>query len=189
MIELAHMDALRIGGRWMGGSQAWYRRFWHRQSGCGPTNAALLVWYLARTRSEYAGLCDTGARSKDDFLRVMDAMFRCVTPGFRGVHSPAKFIRGVEAYAEVRGTDLSLTVLEPEQIAPALQKDLPVAFLNLHSGNQRQLTHWHWMTIVACEPGTMRARCCDGGRVLEFSLREWQATSRLGGSFVTLNQQ
>ena len=182
------MDALRISGRWMGGSQEWYSKFWHRQSGCGPTNAALLVWYLAQTRPECASLCDAGAQSKDDFLRVMDEMFRYVTPGFHGVKTPAKFTRGVEKYAAVRGIDLALEELKMDQIPSALRNDLPVAFLNLHSGNQRQLTGWHWMTVVACEPRTMRARCCDRGRVLEFSLREWRNTSRLGGAFVTLDQ-
>lgn len=188
-IELAHRDALRIDGRWTGGSQMWYENFWQRQSGCGPTNAALMVWYLAQTRPEYAGLCDVGQRGRQDFLRVMSEMFRYVRPGPRGVNTAEKMIRGLQDYAMARQLDLPLAELAPGEIAHALRCDCPVAFLNWHSGTQRQLDNWHWMTIIAFDPDTQQVQCCDQGRVLAFSLREWQATSRLGGAFVALDSE
>jgi hypothetical protein len=32
-----------------GGNQAWYPKYWARQSGCGPTSAANIMAYLAET--------------------------------------------------------------------------------------------------------------------------------------------
>jgi len=189
MITLAHPECLLIDGRWTGGSQEWYKKFWHRQSGCGPTTAALMAWYLAQTRPEYAALCDVGTRSRADFVCVMDGMFGYVTPGLRGVNTAAKFISGVENYAQARGIALTLAELELEQIPSALQNDLPVAFLNLHSGSQSQLDSWHWMTVVAFDPDSSLTHCCDQGKIVKFSLRQWHKTSKLGGHFATIHQK
>ena len=181
----------------MGGSQAWYHKRLRRLSGCGPANAALMVWYLARTRPELHALCDAGTHSKEDFLRVMNEMFGYVKPGVRGVNHASKFMRGLEAYAGDRGLPLKFDWVETRKdllfpasfLSEALRRDQPVAFLNLHSGSQSQLDGWHWMTIAAYDPESALARCCDQGKIVEFSMREWHRTSKLGGHFVTIKNE
>ena len=195
MIELQHMEALKVG-RWMGGSQEWYPRHLRRLSGCGPTNAALMVWYLAQTRPEFSALCDVGTRSKEDFLRVMNEMFGYVKPGMQGVNHAAKFACGLAAYADRRDVPLRLDWVETRRDLPfpglfvleALQKDRPVEFLNLHSGSQSQLDGWHWMTIIAFESDSTLTHCCDQGKIVKFLMREWHATSKLGGHFATIQE-
>ena len=197
MVELQHMECLQVGGRWMGGSQEWYPNRLRRLSGCGPANAALMVWYLARTRPELHALCDVGTGSRNDFLRLMNEMFGYVKPGMRGVNHARKFARGLEAYAAERGLPLQFDWMETRQnrlpagqfLLEALRKDRPVAFLNFHSGSQSQLDGWHWMTIIAFDPDNALARCCDQGKAVEFSLNEWHRTSKLGGHFVTINRE
>jgi len=197
MVKLLHMECLKVEDRWVGGSQGWYSKRWQRLSGCGPTNAALMAWYLAQAKPEYAALCDVGVRSKDDFLRVMNDMFGYVKPGVQGVNHAAKFARGMETYAGKRGLPLQLDWMETRKnlfyaepfLLEALQRDLPVAFLNLHSGNQPQLDAWHWMTIIAFDPDSALVHCCDQGKIVKFSLRQWHKTSKLGGHFATIHQQ
>ncbi|MDR1465577.1 MAG: hypothetical protein LBJ11_09825 [Oscillospiraceae bacterium] len=187
MIELQSPEALRVGD-WTGGSQKWYPTWVRRMSGCGPTNAALQVWYLARTRAALAGLCEVGAGGKAEFQRLMADLFPYVKPGRRGVDTPEKFSDGLERYCAAHGVSLSFAVLPDWEAVPeALRADLPVAFLNLHSGSQKHMDDWHWLTLVACDPARGAARCCDQGRTQEFSLRDWAATTKRGGAFVALN--
>ncbi|MDR2671532.1 MAG: hypothetical protein LBC26_07430, partial [Oscillospiraceae bacterium] len=66
LLSVAASDAV-----YMGGSQEWYEGAWQRRAGCGPTVAAGLVWYLARSRPDLAPLCDVGDAGQVRFLALM----------------------------------------------------------------------------------------------------------------------
>ncbi|MDR3314559.1 MAG: hypothetical protein LBS96_08935 [Oscillospiraceae bacterium] len=190
MIELKHPEALLVGGQSIGGSQEWYPKLWQRKSGCGPTNAALLVWYMARTRPSLAGLCETGDGAKADFVRLMQVMFGYVTPRWKGVNTYEKFA-GLFDYLAQNGAG---ALLAPDHCAPEaaaafiqekLLADCPVAFLNLDSGSVRGMDSWHWMTVIGFDAQTQRVKYCDQGEAKEFLLPQWIETSKRGGLFVS----
>ncbi|MDR0531336.1 MAG: hypothetical protein LBG83_04640 [Oscillospiraceae bacterium] len=200
MIELQHPEALMVDGKWFGGSQTWYPKYWQRMGGCGATAASLLVWYLAQTRPRCAALCPIQRRSKSEFLSIMNEMFTCITPGFRGVNTSSKFSAGLYLYLKRYGImcdGLSCYDIVPQKrhvsaaerhVAQELQADRPVAFLNLHSGNQKHLDGWHWTVLTAFDPKNGNAKLCDQGAEIEFSLRDWLQTTKRGGAFVNINE-
>ena len=65
----------------------------------------------------------------------------------------------------------------------SLERDCPVAFLNLHNGVVKELDWWHWVTVTALEDG--RADLLDSGEALTIDLRLWYATTRRRGGFVS----
>lgn len=200
--KLINGDALRIRDGehvWYGGDQAWYTDLWQRQAGCGPTNCANLLWYLAATRAGGGPLCPYDGGEKAGFLRLMEAVWNYVTPSGMGVNSPDVFIAGALRYGEAQGVPLTAERLPVPPlyrgardyagmaafITRALERDLPVAFLNLSNGKVRDLESWHWVTLTALRGDD--AMICDEGRSLWICLRQWADSSILGGGFVTLD--
>lgn len=204
-VSLQNMESLELrgsGGRlYRGGSQAWYRSYWHRMAGCGPTNGANLIWHLARTRPALASLYDTSDATTKNFLGLMELMFQYITPTIRGVNTTRIFRDGALGYARQLGAELRADVLDippmlgdrPAQdavrdfLCNAFAAERPVAFLNLSNGSVRNLDAWHWVTLVALEPGTMTATMLDQGRTARIDLAAWLRTTTLGGGFVTLD--
>ncbi len=189
------------GHIFMGGSQDWFEDSWRRNSGCGPTCASALIWYLARSRQGISSLCNVDNGDKASFLQLMNIMFEYITPGFGGVNSTDIFVIGAKRYASDKGIALQTHVLEipamPRQrptlegvrqfILSALQSDHPVAFLNLSNGALKNLDNWHLVTLIALEPDSMTATMCDQGLVSEINLALWLETSMLGGGMVALD--
>lgn len=187
-------------GVYIGGSQEWYSESWQRMSGCGPTAASNLIWYLTRSRSELGCLCDVGNADKVSFVKLMSEMFTHITPGMLGVNTSAIFTTGVLKYGEVHDVTLiphvieipKLSILRPdlekvqEFILSALRSDCPVAFLNLSNGNQHKLDGWHWVTIIALETETMSVYFSDQGHILNIDFAAWLKTSLLGGALIYL---
>ncbi|MDR2753700.1 MAG: hypothetical protein LBB50_05280 [Oscillospiraceae bacterium] len=200
MIVLKRPDALLVDNTFCGGSQHWYKRLWQRMGGCGATAASLLIWYLAQTNPKYSTLCTINARSKNEFLDLMNEMFTYITPRWRGVDSSAKFIAGLFLYLqekEERINGFCCFDVEPKLCAQpdaehfvenSLKNDRPVAFLNLQSGNQKHLDGWHWMVVIAFDPDSGEAHLCDQGKCIVFSLREWVQSTKRGGAFVSINE-
>ena len=184
----------------MGGSQSWYPGLWKRISGCGPTAASNLIWYMARSRSDMGLLWDTGNGEKSRFLGLMLEFFAYLTPGLKGVNKSSIFTSGVNRFCADRGVELQTHVLEIPKapgerpdidtasnfIVAALQADSPVGFLNLNSGTESNLEAWHWVTVIGLETETKTAVIIDKGRSLEIHLDEWLETSKLGGAMVYL---
>ncbi len=180
-----------------GGSQIWYTDKWQRASGCGPTAASNIIWYLSRSRPGMERLWDADDRSRESFLRLMTEMFEYITPGRGGVNSSRIFTEGIAAFGEAHGVSLAPRSLDIPQlgrpreeemrdfILEGLRGDCPVAFLNLSNGNQQQLDHWHWVTIIGLDE-KMSAKISDQGQRLDVNLKEWLNTSLLGGAFVFL---
>lgn len=188
---------------YMGGSQDWYPDEWQRLSGCGPTTASNIMWYVARSHAGLQTLCGTGDNSQQAFLALMLEMFTYVTPGTRGVHTSAHFIRGTTQYGSARSVAITPHVLEipmlPSSrpdidavcsfITAAMQADTPVAFLNLSNGSLEELDSWHWVTILGVDTGTATAQAVDQGKALPIDMACWLRTTRLGGALVYLTME
>jgi len=206
MIQLSAPELLTLRGEngavFLGGSQTWYALPWRRMSGCGPTNASNLIWYLARSRPGLRPLWEAGDGGTDRFLELMNCMFDYVKPGMRGVNSTALFVDGALRFAQMKGLQLDAQVLEiPREagerpsfgqvrafVCGALEKDRPVAFLNLSNGAVRNLDNWHWVLLAAAQPRGGHVTMWDQGYKSEIDLELWLQTTTNGGGFVTLEE-
>lgn len=179
-----------------GADQEWYPDPWQRLAGCGPTAAAVIFAYLARTHGELSPLCPEPVENRAGFLAHMERVWAYVTPVYHGLNDPGLMVSGIAAYGRDRGVDLSPALfavptartkrLPYERaaafVAGSLARDCPVAFLNLHNGLEKRLDWWHWVTIAALEGD--RAVILDSGAELEIDLRLWYETSKKRGGFV-----
>jgi hypothetical protein len=68
----------------------------------------------------------------------------------------------------------------------ALSNDVPVAFLNLCNGGEKNLDRWHWVTVISREDTL--ARILDEGVVKIVDLALWRDTTKQGGGFVWFEQ-
>lgn len=198
---LSHLDIREGEHVYHGGSQEWYAEHWQRQAGCGPTNCANILWYLAQTKPGAGALCPYSAGQKSEFLRLMQDVWGFVTPGHMGLNTTELFVNGAKRYGEERGVALAAQALEipPLQLGArnydetaafveaALQKSLPVAFLNLSNGTLENLDSWHWVTLVALQGD--RAMMLDQGEANWIELRQWVSTSIMGGGFAVLEPE
>ena len=142
-----------------GADQDWFPDLWQQRAGCGPTAAAVILSYLARTRPEQMaeGMASFAAARG---LTLTPGLF--VFPSARTKRPPYE---QVEAF-----------------VRRALERDCPVAFLNLHNGRVKELDYWHWVTITALEDTT--AVILDSGSALRIDLRLWYETTKRRGGFV-----
>lgn len=197
--ELLHIED--AGRLCLGAEQEWYGETWQRRAGCGPTSAAHLLCYLARTRSCCQALIDSDCRYKEDFVALMEQVWQYVTPGKMGVNSIAMLREGALRYGAERGVQLQARELavaakplarrpDAEELtdflAQALADDLPVAFLNLASGAVANLDSWHWVTLVALDIQNRTATMYDQGREAVINIGLWLRTSVLGGGLVAI---
>jgi hypothetical protein len=203
--NLVHTEALEIvspdGGVSIGGSQEWYQTVRQQRSGCGPTAASGVMWYLSKTRLHLAALCAAADNARTSFLTLMETMFSYVTPGRGGVNTTAIFTNGARRYGAERDVSLQIHVQEiptfrklrpsPEMLGGfllnAIESDSPVAFLNLSSGALKNLDNWHWVLIIGLDPDSMMATICDQGKFWDIDIAKWLRTSALGGGMVVVS--
>lgn len=181
-----------------GANQEWYKKFWQRMSGCGPTNASHIIWYLSNTRKGCRDLVERDASTKDGFRELMDVVWKYVTPGYRGVNGTNMFVQGVRRYGEDRGFHFRFKIMDvniekyhrPSEeemrdfLVDAMKKDSPVAFLNLNNGEEKNLDRWHWVTLVAYNTDTGTAVMYDQNKSRSIDLSLWLRTTTLGGGFI-----
>lgn len=199
--EKIHIED-REGNTWRGCDQEWFSSHWQRLAGCGPCVVSNIMLYLYKE-----GLADLPLEvaDKDGFIKLMEAVWEHVTPTTRGIHMSELLCRGAMGFAEAYGLKITCNSLDigkrkserPELkavadfIAEGLEKNLPVAFLNLSNGAVRNLDQWHWVTIVALkrEGGdeSVTADIYDGGMQKTVDLKLWYETTTLGGGFVYLS--
>ena len=183
-----------------GCDQEWYGTEWQRLSGCGPTTVCNLLWYLSRTRPAF-GL-DRKLAGKKDLQAFMEDVWQYVTPTRRGIPTTRLLYESALAYARARNLKFAPRVCDvPEKTADrpawddvvgflndALAQNLPVAFLNLCNGDEKELDPWHWVTVISLERATDGARAwisvLDGGAVKRSDLSLWFRTTSRGGGFV-----
>ncbi len=198
LLEIAHTEESAA----IGGSQDWYNDKWHQMSGCGPTAASNLIWYLSRSRTELNGICTVGDGDRLNYMSLQHEMFGYVTPGRGGVNRVFIFTEGILRYCEAHKASLRAQHLEVPRkpakrpsadevrdfVRQGIESDCPVAFLNLSNGTLKNLDAWHWVTIVEFDPDTMQTTISDQGLLLEIDLGEWLKTSILGGAFSYLHE-
>ena len=198
-VTLANPCMMNITGSqgeiYIGGSQEWYLDHWQRISGCGPTTASNLIWYMARPKPAESSHKNGGFVH---YMELHHEMFSFVTPGMQGVNSSSIFTEGLENYGRKHDLQITPHVIEipgkpytrPDTsevrdfIVAALNSNAPAAFLNLSNGTLTNLANWHWVTVLAIEPDTMATDICDQGAPLTIDLAEWLRTSMLGGALV-----
>jgi hypothetical protein len=203
--SLRNIDLFRVEGEasdqsCYGSNQDWYKKRWQRMAGCGPSAVANIIYYLERTGE---GKESQPNLTRSEYLELMEEIWSFVTPSLGGVSSTAMLCRGAERYITSKGRSVQMEFIDiPKKrsdrpdirqvtafIDAALQKDLPVAFLNLEHGSVRELESWHWVTIVTqeYEPDGSKTdiRILDGGWLKQISLSDWYRTTKMGGGFVS----
>jgi len=182
-----------------GCNQEWYPTAWQRMSGCGPSVASGIIWYISHClrliRSDMSA-------NKDTYLPLMEDVWRFVTPTTRGIPTTKMFYESVVAYTESKGLNVEYhfyDIPKDESIRPeisdvlrfiegGLRRDAPVAFLNLCNGEEENLEPWHWVTIVSMDYSDHEQRAfaeiLDRGLIKTIDLFLWHKTTRRGGGFV-----
>ena len=202
-IALAHPEALQIvgpeGPTW-GADQDWYRTFWQQRAGCGPTTASEQLAYVARIR-HIPALCPLEILRREPFVDYMEQVWDYVTPGHKGLNKVSMFTDGVERFAASRGVALTARALEVpagegrpglpaclDFVRKGLERDCPVAFLNLDNGEEQRLDKWHWVLItdLAETDGGGACTIADGGKLVSIDLALWHRTAKDLGGFVWL---
>lgn len=201
-VSLLELGRFRIldeatGETYLGGNQEWYAGEFQRHAGCGPAVASNLIYYLLGKRTAVAGLV-----SKKDFLSLMEEVWRYVTPiEGRGLPSTDLFYRSLLDYSRDKGfcvrrfAILDMHTLGSERpklreiiklLKNGLGGDLPVAFLSLNSGEEKNLDEWHWVTVTSLEYEGEQAciEIMDEGKIKRADLTLWYKTTTLGGGFV-----
>lgn len=183
-----------------GANQTWYPTFWQQQSGCGPTACANILWYLSKTKPACTGLADYVDNQKQQFLPLMENTWKYVTPGRMGVNRTEIFCEGIKQYGKDFHVPLKCHTLNvPDHkfrrfsiekvssfLIEMLEKNLPVAFLNLSNGKLTNLESWHWVTVTGFYPEKKTAVMYDQGIRQKIDIEYWFRTSLLGGGFVAV---
>ena len=187
-----------------GCDQEWYTTKWQRISGCGPTVASNIIYYHNRTYNNSD--LNNYPTDKNNCLKLMEEMWKYVTPTLKGVSSTKIFFNGLLAYSKSNGLNFKhdfidihkKRILRPEFnrllsfLNDALCNDSPVAFLNLNNGAVEQLYSWHWVIIVMLEysedGSTAFTTILDEGVIKKVDLAQWFKTTTLGGGFVSFKR-
>jgi hypothetical protein len=175
-----------------GFNQEWYTTPWQRLSGCGPTTASALLHYWL--------LPQASAPTQKEACAWMETLWSYVTPGIGGVYKVSTFQHGVDAYLKQNAIPSQVRALNvPKQknlrpsldavmafLQEALQADSPIAFLNLHNGDDQPWDDWHWTLAIglSVEGEHVRLHNLDDGKQLEGDLKRWLESSKHGGGFV-----
>lgn len=185
-------------GTFYGFTQTWYGSVFKRKAGCGPTAAAMQLLYMNKRDQ---GPLPYQSHDLSSATRMLEDVWKFVTPGLRGLDSTKKFVKGlrrhglyyktpwvcrefsVKRYGAVNKLEEIIAFVES-----GLASDCPVAFLNLHAGTVSAFDNWHWIVLTkltAMDKG-YQATAFDGGQKIEFDLGEWVKTTESGGGFVYL---
>lgn len=183
-----------------GANQIWYKSYWKRQAGCGPTACALLIWYISHTHENCKNLCEHNTQNRVAFLQIMEEVWEYVTPTIMGLNSTSLFINGVVKYAEKKGVSINCRNIEIPKcktdrpsntqlnkfISDAVADDLLIAFLNLSNGDIANLDKWHWVVIVGKVVDTDTVIIYDQGNCKEIDMSIWLSTTTTGGGLVAI---
>ena len=183
-----------------GCDQEWYTTKWQRQSGCGPTAASSIIFYLNNSRSIFQ--LEQGTNSNENCLSLMEEVWKYVTPTKEGIPTTKMFYEAMLVYTKSKGMNVKYDFCDlPKDISKrpklskvldfleeALVNDAPIAFLNLCNGMEKKLQEWHWVTIISLEYSENRntafIKILDEGLIKKIDLALWYNTTTLGGGFV-----
>lgn len=176
-----------------GGDQDWYKTYFKRLAGCGPTTASNIVMY----EEKKLGVKDDF--SKEEFIKLMNDLWNYITPGMMGVNKARTYIDGFSKYNDryklglINYKNLHIGKYDDldkdyifEFLKEAIEKDHPVAFLNLDSGKEKNLESWHWTTIIGIsnENNNLKAVICDNTTVKDIDLGLWLSTTSSEADFI-----
>jgi hypothetical protein len=200
-LSLSDIDAFKVvddktGETFYGCDQDWYGSDWQRLSGCGPSVVAGILMYLRR------GFAVPAVKGKKYAVSFMEEVWEYVTPTRRGIHTAEMLRKRVVSYCAAKNLRVDSAVcgipekraLRPQiervwaYVTDALSRDIPIAFLNLHNGEEKKLDEWHWVTVVSAEQtgrnGNVEIGILDRGRAIAVDLSLWLDTTDYGGGFV-----
>jgi hypothetical protein len=184
-----------------GNDQEWFKTKWQRLSGCGPTVVSNITSYLSRSELVKDESIKTQPLSKEECIKHMEDVWKYVTPSIQGIPTTTMLCKKVKKYIKAKELKLSLEVLDiPKSrekrpdfkeivifLEKSLNDDIPIAFLNLHNGEEEKLDAWHWVTIISLEQEddeTTTVNILDEGQIKKIDLLKWFETTNLGGGFV-----
>ena len=186
--------------RHYGCDQEWYSTEWQRRSGCGPTAASNIIYYLTHkgqtAKSEQDIVC------KSECSSLMEEVWNHVTPTTEGIPTTKMLCEEMLSYIKSKGLEFEYRLMDiPKDsdrrpkllevldfLETALSEDVPVAFLNLCNGDEINLERWHWVTIISLEYTDKDEQICidilDEGLIKKIDLTLWYNTTKRGGGFV-----
>lgn len=200
---LNHLDYLtwtdEQGKSLYGCSQERYKDEWKIKAGCGPTSAANHLIYLIKTKRVDLPY---KAENLDDYLVIMDEIWKYITPTIMGVNKASIYESGLKNFFKDHGINSHVEILEVANrfinydgveaiikfIVEAIKDDRPVSMLNLINKYNGQPDGWHWVTIVGIEvvdnyrDGIVSIY--DGYDFFKVSLADWFNSRLMGGAFV-----
>jgi len=197
MIEIKHPEWLHVEKNkhiYYGYDQEWYRNFWRRKAGCGPTCATMHLTYLNRRNQLSMPYTND---NYDQVVASMNNVWHYITPGLHGLNTLELFENG---YLKIAGKykllltphklDMKLEQLPSidtvtDFIAEAIRQDTPVAFLNWHNGDIPVLDSWHWVLIIGIDECTVI--CYDQGQRISFDIGKWLEKTEKGGGLIYLS--
>ena len=216
VFDLKHPELLLVengrGARMVGSSQYWYPKTGFMPRGaCGAAVASNALGYLLRSRPDLydiaaekeplglaAPLSDK-ANIRTDYVEFMKKVYPFFLPRAGGLMSDS-FVEGIAALSLKYGLPLEAECLRvpisrskrPSKdevacfIRASFESDTPVCFLILSPGRANGLDTWHWVTILAFDGESMRAKIVDNCNIFWTDIGAWLATSIMGGSLVRL---
>lgn len=184
-----------------GANQCWYKEKWQRTSGCGPTTYAHIIHYLVTTRTDLSSKIAIDTTNKTGFITLMDDIWSVVTPGLFGIYSINKFYKNALNYVQKNDVLININIIKipafilkrpskleiTEFLSKALEKNMPVAFLNRSNGKVSNLSSWHWTTIIGFSPEDMMVDILDNGNNVSIDIGLWLRTTILGGGLVAFD--
>lgn len=108
-----------------GCDQRWYTTEWQRLSGCGPSVATNIIFYLNHVQFTF-GL-DKEKNSKNKCLELMEEIWEYVTPTRQGIPTTKMFYEAVLTYSKAKEIDVEysfLNVPEEQSLRPQLTEIL-----------------------------------------------------------------
>lgn len=200
---LKDLDILQInknGRIYYGGSQEWFFNFFKKQAGCGPTTATNLFIYLAKTDRYFEKIFSDDI-NYENVLKMMNQVWKDVTPGIMGVNRLAILEEGSLKYAQRFNVKIKPIQLEiiPQKNDETSVKDYlieqitsnrPVAFLNLSAGSLYNLSNWHWVLIVGItiQDNNIIAHIFDEGRYKKIDFSLWLNSTSKNGGLITFSR-
>lgn len=191
--KIKNLDALKIEQKYYGLSQEWYKDEFQIKAGCGATVAATIISYY----SQKENIKDLKI---SDVLPLMETLWNYLLPiRNRGLNSTKLFYEGIEKFFRDRNIEIKydyLNILYDNKlpienvvnfIKEALNKDRPLAFLNLCNGEEVNLDKWHWVTVIEIfeEDNNYFLNILDDKEIKKINLNLWYNTITNDGGFVT----
>jgi hypothetical protein len=193
-------DAFQIGEDY-GGKQQWLsefglrKKFWADRS-CGVAAAANLINYLGSEFPELATLY--GGNTREDFIQLMEGLYRHLNPGIIGIPTLGKMGRGLTGYTNSKGIQLLpctrtwiFDVKDGSKfIRGGLAQGTPVLLLTWNYSDRELRNHWVTVTGWDVIYGEEYMTVSNWGKKKTYSYDKWVGERSLlkGAIYLTRNK-